>query len=149
MVPLDGSELAECVLSHVEAVAVGCKVDKVTLVRVVVPLHLYGGAESGFSHEERQRVETDSMGIARNYLDQMVKRLTDIGLPAQSEVLYGNIIDSLANYADRNEVDLIIMSTHGRSGVSRWVWGNTADRMLRSSTAPVLMVRALGWAGRI
>ena len=48
MVPLDGSELAECVLPHVEAIAGGCSVNQVTLVRVVEPLHLYGGIDSGF-----------------------------------------------------------------------------------------------------
>lgn len=49
MVPLDGSELAECVLPHVEAIAQGRDKCKVTLVRVVLPFHLYGGVESRFS----------------------------------------------------------------------------------------------------
>lgn len=144
MVPLDGSELAECVLPHVEALATGCNVSRVTLVRVVTPLHLYGGAEFGLAPEERQRVEADSMGVARAYLERMVKRLADMGVSAQSEVLFGNIIDSLVDYADKNEVDLIIIATHGRSGVSRWVWGSVADRTLRSASVPVLMVRAPG-----
>jgi nucleotide-binding universal stress UspA family protein len=144
MVPLDGSELAECVLPHVEALAAGCDVSRVTLVRVVTPLHLYGGAESGLSPEERQRVEADSTDVARAYLDRMVTRLADMGVSAQSEVLFGNIIDRLVDYADKNGVDLIIIATHGRSGVSRWVWGSVADRALRSAKMPVLMVRAPG-----
>lgn len=144
MVPLDGSELAECVLPHVEAIARGCKVGKITLIRVVAPLHLHGGVESRFSPEERQRLEADSMDIARKYLDQIVKRLVKIGIAVKSEVLYGNVIDKLIDYADRNEVDLTIIATHGRSGVSRWVWGSAADRILRSSCTPVLMVRASG-----
>ena len=141
MVPLDGSELAECVLPHVEAIAGGCKVSKVTLVRVVAPLHLYGGVEFSISPEERQRLEVDSMDIARNYLDEMVKRLRDNGIVAQSEVLFGNVIDELVEYADKNKVDLIVIATHGRSGVGRWVWGSDADRILRSAHVPVLMVR--------
>ena len=145
MVPLDGSELAECVLPHVEAIAGGCKVSKVTLVRVVAPLHLYGGVESSISPEERQRLEADSMGIARNYLDEMVKRLRDNGIVAQSEVLLGDVIDELVEYADKNKVDLIVVATHGRSGIGRWVLGSDADRILHSAHVPVLMVRVASY----
>ena len=144
MVPLDGSELAECVLPHVEAIAKGCNVSKITLIRVVTPLHLHGGVESSLSPEERRRLEADSTDIARNYLDQIVKRLTDIGIAAESEVLYGNVIDKLVDYADRSGADLTVIATHGRSGVSRWVWGSVADRILRSARMPVLMVRVPG-----
>ena len=142
MVPLDGSELAECVLPHLEAVAGGCNVGTVTLVRVVKPLHLYGGAESGLPIEERQRLEKDSMDVARNYLDQVAKRLRDHGILAQTEVLFGHVIDKLIEYANNSGVDLIVIATHGRSGIGRLVWGNDADRILRSSSVPVMMVRA-------
>jgi len=59
-------------------------------------------------------------------------------------VLKGNPAESLADYASKNKVDLIVIATHGRSGVSRWVWGSVADRLLRSACVPVLMVRAPG-----
>ena len=144
MVPLDGSELAECVIPHVEAIAQGCSVPRVTLVRVVAPLQFHGGVESRFSPEERRRLEADSMNVARDYLDQLVKRLKDAGMSVKSEVIYGDVIDQLVDYAAANEVDLIVIATHGRSGVSRWVWGSIADRILRSSCVPVLMVRAPG-----
>ena len=61
MVPLDGSDLAECVLPHVEAIVGGCNVSKVTLIRVIPPLHLYGGIETRISPEDRHRLETDDM----------------------------------------------------------------------------------------
>jgi len=144
MVPLDGSELAECVLPHLEVVARGCNVKKVTLVRVVEPLHMYGGVESHIPPEERQRLEADAINIAKSYLDRMVERLKQGGLTVESEVLYGKVTDELADYANKNEVDLVIISTHGHSGVSRWVWGNTADRILRAVCVPVFMVRAPG-----
>ncbi len=85
MVPLDGSELAECVFSHVEAIAKGCNVSKVTLVRGVEPLHLYGGVESSFSPEERRRLEAETMDVARSYLNRLVKQLKDNGIMAQSQ----------------------------------------------------------------
>ena len=145
MVPLDGSELAECVLSHVETIATGCAVTKVTLVRVVSPLHLHGGVESRFSPEERKHLEEDSINVAREYLDKLVKKLKEKGIAAESEVLYGgHVVDELVNYADKNEVDLIVIATHGRSGVSRWVWGSVTDRILRTAPMPVLIVRAPG-----
>jgi len=60
------------------------------------------------------------------------------------DVLVGNVSDSLVDYVDANEIDLVLIATHGRSGLSRWVRGSIADRVLRSSRAPVLMVRAGG-----
>ena len=146
MVPLDGSKLAECVLPHLEIIARGCNAKKVTFVRVVEPLHLYGGTESRFSSEERQRLEATTVDTARSYLNQLVKQLKYNRVKVQSEVLSGKVADELADYANKNEVDLIIISTHGRSGVSRWVWGSVADRILRSACVPVLVVRAPGCA---
>jgi len=145
LVPLDGSELAECVLLHVEALAERQDACKVTVVRVVSPLHLYGGVESSLSPEERKRLEADSMKVAREYLDGVVTGLRDAGIKAESEVLYGeHVVDEIVEYAEKNEVDLVVIATHGRSGVSRWVWGSVADRILRSICVPVLMVRAPG-----
>ena len=59
----------------------------------------------------------------------------------------GSVADKLIDYAEANEVDMILMATHGRSGVSRWVRGSIADRILRASRVPVLMVRAPGTMG--
>ena len=61
-----------------------------------------------------------------------------------AEVLEGNPAHTLAEYAEKNQFDLLVIATHGRSGVSRWVWGSVADRILRSACVPVLMVRAPG-----
>lgn len=145
VVPLDGSELAECVLPHVETVTRGCKSPpKVTLVRVVEPLHLYGGLESRFSSEERRRVENEGINVARSYLDQIANQLKTKGITAKSEVLHGDAINTLVDYMNEKEIDLVVIASHGRSGISRWVWGSVADRIIRSSCVPVLMVRAPG-----
>ena len=126
MVPMDGSELAECVLPHVEAIAGGCKVVKVTLVRVVLPFHLYNYAEERLSLKERQRLVAKHTDNAREYLAEIVERLKSSGIAVQAEVLTGSPVEELVDYTDKNGVDLIVISTHGRSGVSRWVWGNIA-----------------------
>jgi nucleotide-binding universal stress UspA family protein len=62
----------------------------------------------------------------------------------QTKVLAGKAADSLIDYSEANDIDLILMATHGRSGVGRWIRGSMADRILRASRAPVLMVRAPG-----
>jgi len=141
MVPLDGSEMAECVLPHVEAITKGCSVKNVTFVRVVEPFRATMGGEVAFSEEYIRKWEADSKKVAKNYLDNMVAK---VGYPAKGEMLFGRPADILADYAKKNNPDLIIIATHGRSGVSRWVWGSVADRILRSACVPVLMVRAPG-----
>lgn len=147
LVPLDGSELAECVLPHVESVAKGCSTESVTFVRVVEPIHIpYIGDEGGgLSAKELERMESDSRAEANNYINQLMNRVKYDGINVQSVLLTrGQAADMIAEYATQNEFDLIVIATHGRSGVSRWVWGSVADKILRSACVPVLMVRAPG-----
>ena len=144
MVPLDGSDLAECVLPHAEAIAMGCEVKNVIFVRAVEPLHLPSSSEWVPTPEEQQRIESSHRSDAQDYLTELVGRLKYDGADLQSEVIMGKAAESLADYAEKNGVDLIVIATHGRSGVSRWVWGSVADRILRSACVPVLMVRAPG-----
>jgi nucleotide-binding universal stress UspA family protein len=144
MVPLDGSEVAECVLPHVIAVSSGCEIGEVTLIRICEPLHLFGGIESRFSPEERQRLEDDDKKLSGEYLEQVTQRLKESGIIAETVVLQGNIIDKLIDYEANNDVDLTVIATHGRSGVKRMVMGSVADRFLHSSNVPVLIVRAPG-----
>ena len=144
MVPVDGSKLAECVLPHVAAIAQGCQITKVTFVRVVTPLHLYQGEEYRFPQEERERLEADSRNVAREYLAKLTKPLKYGGSEIGYEVLYGKVSDQITEFADKNGVELIVISTHGHSGIGRWIWGSVTDRVLRASCVPVLMVRAPG-----
>lgn len=148
MVPLDGSELAECVLPHVEGFIKGCHVSNVVFVRVVEPItapvgNVYVGRE-----ESRERESTRKSAV-KDYLNQIVDRLKHEGTELYSEVLVGRVADSLADYTEKNDIDLILIATHGRSGVTRWVRGSMADKILRYSNVPVLMVRAPGTKGGI
>jgi len=155
LVPLDGSELAECVLPHVELIAKGCGVQNVVFLRVVEPLHWVvepsympsGGDDSDFNWEGMKRIDSKSMVASECYLNQLVSRTKYNGVNVRSEVIMGKAAESIADYATKNDVDLIAIATHGRSGVSQWVWGSVADRILRSTCVPVLMVRAPGCVG--
>lgn len=90
-------------------------------------------------------MEAASITAAEHYLARLIGRVKYDDTNVTSEVLTGGrSADMINEYATKNGVDLIIMATHGRSGISRWVWGSVADRVLRSSSVPVLIVRAPG-----
>ena len=147
LVPLDGSELAECVLPHVESIAKGCSVKNVTFLRVAEPVPVPIGDDDAysFSAEDWKRMESESRAKAELYLSQLLSRAKYDGISVKAEVISGRpVADMIADYATKHEADLIVIATHGRSGVSRWVYGSVADRILRSSCVPVLMVRAPG-----
>jgi nucleotide-binding universal stress UspA family protein len=144
LVPLDGSELAECVLPHVESIAKGCGVQEVIFLRVAEPFHLPSGADVYLGPETIDRIDADNKAAAEGYLGQLVKRTRYDGVSIKTEVITGIPAESIADYAIKNSIDLIAIATHGRSGISRWAWGSVADRILRSACVAVLMVRAPG-----
>jgi nucleotide-binding universal stress UspA family protein len=79
--------------------------------------------------------------VCSEYLAGVQKRLEDLGLRAQSVVLQGKPAEEIADYANDNPVNLIMMSTHGRSGISRWAYGSVADKVLLGVCSPVFIVR--------
>jgi nucleotide-binding universal stress UspA family protein len=145
LVPLDGSELAECVLPHLEIIAGGCGVQNVTFLRVVKPFYPIGDYMGDtISAVDVVGINKDAVTAAEDYLKQLTKKVKYPGVKVEWEVEKGNEAENIAEYAKKNEADLIIIATHGRSGVSRWVMGSVADRVLRTACVPVLMVRAPG-----
>jgi nucleotide-binding universal stress UspA family protein len=97
--------------------------------------------ETTLTADELQKIEDANIAGATAYLSKVAQKLKNEGLDVKTEVLFGNVIDQLTDFTEKQSVDLIIIATHGRSGVSRWVWGSVADRVLRSARVPVLMVR--------
>ncbi len=82
---------------------------------------------------------------ADKYLDRIQRRLIKKGINSRTEVLCSNnVAEALVDYAEKAGIDLILMASHGRSGISRWASGSVADRVFRASCIPVLMVRAPG-----
>lgn len=143
LVPLDGSELAECVIPHVEALAQGCDVRETIFIRVAEPFRQPAG-DYVFNLEEMQKIDAQHKQACEAYLKKISSKFSKGKASVKTEVLLGRPAEILAEYAAKNQADLIVIATHGRSGVSRWIWGSVADRILRSSCAPVLMVRAPG-----
>jgi nucleotide-binding universal stress UspA family protein len=152
MVPLDGSTLAECVLPHVNGFITDCQVETIIFVSVVQPEPIsYSGASRPANpqhfviiNENRERIEKERKSFAVRYLQNVIRELKHDEIKCKADVLVGTVADRLVDYIIANEIDLVLIATHGRSGISRWVRGSIADKVLRSSSAPVLMVRADG-----
>ena len=139
VVPLDGSKLAEVVLEHVRALA-HCMGSEVVLMRVMAyPNYDYLLTDPGMSASLREEMEQE----ACNYLEPLANVLQDEGIRASADavVVTGPIADAIIEFARNQKADLIAMSTHGRTGPSRWLLGSVADRVVRGAGMPVLMVR--------
>jgi nucleotide-binding universal stress UspA family protein len=124
LVPLDGSEAAEAVLPYAKALAhpAGAQLQLLT----VVP-----AAEEAAETSEAFR-----------YLEGVADRLRGLSLSCESAVTAGEPGDTILSEADATDADLIAMSTHGRSGLMRWVLGSVADKVVHRTTTPLLLVRA-------
>ncbi len=142
LVPLDGSGLAEKALKHAKALAKDCGPAEIALLFVVEPLDTtviepYNDKDKEYFSQADKKVET----WGKDYLAKIVKDLKSEGIAAKSIVLKGKAADNILDYAAKKGIDLIVMSTHGRSGPARWAFGSVAERVSAASTVPVLMVR--------
>ncbi len=140
MVPLDGSQIAECVIPHIEAIAKKSAA-KVELVTVIEPLDIPTRGQIAISDDEIKQIEAAGKKEANKYLDQVSDRLTKAGIKIDTVILSGKAADRLTRYAVNNGVDLIIMATHGRSGISKLFWGSVAEKILRATDIPVLLIK--------
>jgi len=142
LVPLDGSKLAEGVLPSVEVLA-GQLHAEVYLVEVVdVKSEAWPKAEEP-PHPVSGQSEWEARGIqtAVDYLSGVAAALQAKNVDAKWEVAEGVAATSIVNFAHSHAVDLIAMSTHGRSGLSRLVFGSVADQVMREAGIPALLVR--------
>ena len=98
------------------------------------------------SEKDKAKLDAEHKADAEKYIQEVVKNSQKNGVKASGRVIKRSegVAEDLAEHAKKGGADLIVIATHGRSGASRWVWGSVADRILRSSCVPVLMVRAPG-----
>lgn len=145
MVPLDGSKLAECALPHVEVIAKCPDVENVILVSVTERVLGYRPV-TDYTDPLGQRLIPEATGKmekqAQKYLDRVAKGFEDKGIKVETLVLLGDPAEEIILSAKHQGTDIIIMASHGRSGINRWAHGSVADKIFRASNVPVLMVRA-------
>jgi nucleotide-binding universal stress UspA family protein len=91
-------------------------------------------------------LDQDEWGMQKEavqaYLDRVRQRLAATKVEIETIVEVGGDAAAIIDYAHEHPVDLIVMATHGRSGLSRWVYGSVADKVLRGAEVPGLLVRA-------
>jgi nucleotide-binding universal stress UspA family protein len=136
LVPMDGSALAECVLPHVVAVAQAFGAP-VTLLRVLERVDTATRVQSvdplGW-HIRKAEAEASLEGVRT--------RLQDVGLRAQGVLLEGQAAERIIEFAQENGVDLIILSSHGRSGLSGWNVSSIVLKIILRAYLPIMIVRA-------
>ncbi|MFC2018095.1 universal stress protein [Chloroflexota bacterium] len=151
VVPLDGSEMAESVLPHIEMIAKqrdGELID-VVLLMVCEPLVIPPIATTPITTMEvptnwGKIVEEHiaySNKAAREYLAGVEARLNNAGLKVSTEVVDGVPAQEIIDYANSIPCSLIAMVTHGRSGLGRWAYGSVAEKVLSGASRPLLLVR--------
>lgn len=136
LVPLDGSELAEVTLWYAEGLA-GRMRSAITLLIVISPedltsRYMYDCYLKEISN--RTKVNAEERGVGKKGGE----------IKVDYEILKGNAAEEIVDYANKAKINLIIMSTQGRSGVRRWALGNVANKVLRATRKPVLLIRAKG-----
>jgi nucleotide-binding universal stress UspA family protein len=144
LVPLDGSEIAECVLGHIKNLSQGAEAPEIVLFRVCEPPVILADFPATLQEkwEDHVKEETDHMKQQCSlYLNEVEKRLKEAGLMIITQTALGKPAEEIIEYAAKNNVDVILMATHGRSGISRWAYGSIADKVLRSSPVPVMIIR--------
>jgi len=135
LVPLDGSSFAEEALPHARELA-ECGGGEIVLARVDEPYEPPPGIfVPATAIPEVVRLS------AGEYLEQLVSRLRLAGLKVESTVLDGKVADAILKYAREEGVDLIAMSTHGRTGISRLLMGSVAEQIVHGAPCPVLLIR--------
>jgi nucleotide-binding universal stress UspA family protein len=136
LVPLDGSQLAECVLPHAIAVGRAFRA-RIFLVRVL-ERNQANGTVQVFDLLNWQLKKTE----ARLYLEKIAARLVKFELQVETAVLEGLAAESILEFAQVRRVNLIILSSHGRSGISQWGISSTAQKIILGASTSVLLARA-------
>lgn len=141
LVPIDGSKFAECVLDHVRYFSAGCNSAEVILLFVLEPI---SGGISELPLDWMDEAKKRGLDFANNYLNEISGELQKSGINITKVVTQGNPSESVLSYAQSNGIDLIILSTHGRSGIARWALGSVADKVIHHSSVPILIVTPPG-----
>ncbi|ABY35895.1 MAG TPA: universal stress protein [Chloroflexus aurantiacus] len=140
LVPLDGSELAEQVLPHVHALAANEGTTKITLLRAVPPIFTTSVDYSGMLATTTEAI-TQMEQEALDYLKHIAKQFQSEGYEVHTEISALPPAEAIIEYAENHNVDLIVIATHGRSGLSRWVFGSVTQKVVQVAPTPVLVIR--------
>ena len=137
LVPLDGSALAERAIPHAEEIAKGTGAELILMQVIGVPLA--DTPEAGPAMEEK--AFKSDIDAARAYLESFGERLRKAGLKFRTVVAQGAADSEILGFAHRENVDILVMSTHGRSGISKLLMGSIAQKVMVTTKRPVMLVK--------
>jgi nucleotide-binding universal stress UspA family protein len=137
LVPLDGSYLAEQVLPYVRVLACAFR-SQIELLSTFSPPYVYREPNPSVYPEQ---IEEGYRSQSMDYLRSIDTSLADLMVPVSRVVHIGDPASLVVSEAEREPGTLIAMSTHGRSGISRWVLGSVTDKVIHTTATPVLVVR--------
>jgi nucleotide-binding universal stress UspA family protein len=142
LVPLDGSALAEKILPHVAGLAKvsGAEVTLATVVQFTV------GAVGAKLEAIPEAVAERNAALkteALIYLEKVQRDLKDKGVTAHCVAMEGDVASEIMTFAEKKGFDLVAMATHGRSGIDRFMMGSIAEKVVRGTAKPVLLVHSL------
>jgi len=141
LVPLDGSGLAECALSHVKSLVKDGFAGEVTILNIVQIDIPWGDVESGKSFDINALRESVCKS-ARKYISTLESRLTAEGIKVKTDIIEANRpAEAITDYAREKKMDLIVMATHGLSGFKKLFLGSVSSGVLNQSNVPVLLIR--------
>jgi nucleotide-binding universal stress UspA family protein len=143
LVPLDGSPLAEEALDAAASLA-RIWGTELSLVQVVRPTLLSTDSALPLPSAYDKELTAGCLGQAQEYLDEVVDRLYGQGLGASGTAVLGwSVADSILELARPDAVALVVIATHGRTGLGRLVFGSVADELVRGARVPVLVWRGM------
>jgi len=142
LVPLDGSKLGEVAIPQAEALVQVLGAELILFQAFVTPISVGGYERYSVPPTAFKEREEQIRASAMDYLDSLGKVFQEKGLKTLSVVREGSAPEQILKYAETNGIDLIAMSTHGRSGIGRWVLGSVTDKVLHAGDMAVLTVRA-------
>lgn len=141
LVPLDGSELARRALPVAVELA---RQNNSTLV-LAQAIHVsYGALPEAYiaTPDLYNQIHDQAQADAETELKAAAGQATEAGVAVETVILEGDPASELVDYEDEGKIDLIVMSTHGRTGLARFVYGSVAERVLRHGSRPILLLRA-------
>jgi len=142
LVPLDGSKRAEAILPHVERLTRLCGAEVILLQVVDPPPHIKVPEEFDMSLHQRQ-LERLTLR-AQDYLSGLEDEFHEKGIKSRKRIVHGPVVEAILTTADRENVDLIAIASHGRTGLAQVFYGSVAAGVLHRVDRPLLMVRSQG-----
>ncbi len=148
LVPLDGSELAECALNHVKKLCQNGPIEEVVLLNAVVADIPWRALNVG-DGEDGHAITFDYIAFKKTfiansmkYLARVKSRLSSEGIKIKTETIESNEpSNTITDYAQKNDVDLIVIATNGYTGMKKMMLGSIALKVLHESNVPVLLIR--------